>query len=100
MSEVATAPVDIGTLIGRNPKIRNGQPLIAGTGVTVKRIVGWQRLGMNPEEIAQTVGHITVGQVHAALAYYYANKKEIDDLLAQEEADYDRLSKEYPRGGR
>jgi uncharacterized protein (DUF433 family) len=33
--------VEIGTLIDREPEIRGGCPKIAGTGLTVRRIVGW-----------------------------------------------------------
>jgi uncharacterized protein (DUF433 family) len=36
-----TTSVDIGTLIVQTPDIRDGRPRIAGTGVTVQRIVGW-----------------------------------------------------------
>lgn len=78
---------DIGTLIVRNPEIRGGRPRIAGTGVTVSRIAGWYKLGLSPEEIADRLGHLSLAQVHAALAYYHANRDEIEtDLAAEEEA--------------
>lgn len=78
---------DIGTLIVRNPEIRGGRPRIAGTGVTVSRITGWYKLGLSPEEIADRLGHLSLAQVHAALAYYHANRDEIEaDLAAEEEA--------------
>jgi uncharacterized protein (DUF433 family) len=80
-----TVTVDIGTLIVRSPEIRNGQPRIAGTGVTVRRIVGWYKLGLNPEEIAEEFGHLTLAQVHAALAYYHANQNEIEAIIDAEE---------------
>jgi len=76
---------DIGTLIVRSPEIRNGQPRIAGTGVTVRRIVGWYQLGLSPEEIARRIGHLSMAQVHAALAYYHANREEIEAIIAAEE---------------
>ena len=47
---------DIGTLVTRTPDVRGGRPRIAGTGVTVQRIVGWYRLGLTPEEIADEFG--------------------------------------------
>jgi uncharacterized protein (DUF433 family) len=77
--------VDIGALIVRSPEIRNGQPRIAGTGVTVRRIVGWYKLGLNPEEIARRIGHLTMAQVYAALAYYHANQDEIEAIIVAEE---------------
>lgn len=70
--------VDIGTLIDRDPRIRGGRAKIARTGVTVVRILRWYRLGLSPEEIADNFGHLSVGQVFAALTYYHANREEID----------------------
>lgn len=78
--------VDIGTLIERSPEIRKGRPCIAGTGVTVRRIAGWHNLGLTPEEIAARIEHLTLAQIHAALAYYHANRDEIDSDIANEEA--------------
>src|ERR1700676_4049522 len=69
--------IDIGALIERSPEIRKGRPCIAGTGVTVRRIAGWQNLGLTPEEIAAKIEHLTLAQIHAALAYYHANQEEI-----------------------
>ena len=77
--------VEIGTLIDRDPAIRGGRPKIAGTGLTVRRLVGWYKMGMAPEEIALEYPHLTLAQVHAALAYYHANREEIEADIAQEE---------------
>ena len=86
---------DIGTLIIRSPEIRGGRPRIAGTGVTVRRIVGWYKLGLSPEEIADRVGHLSLAQVHAALAYYHANREEIESDIAAEEIEAERLEREH-----
>jgi uncharacterized protein (DUF433 family) len=80
------ATIDIGTLIERSPEIRKGRPCIAGTGVTVRRIAGWHNLGLTPEEIAAKIEHLSLAQIHAALAYYHANRDEIDSDIAAEEA--------------
>ena len=90
--------VEIGSLITRSPDIKGGSPRIAGTGVTVKRIAGWHSLGMAPEEIAAEYGHLTLAQVHAALAYYYANRQEVDADLEDEAAEYSRLLNEAHSG--
>ena len=63
---IVETPVDIGTLIERTPGIRGGRPCIAGTGVSVMRIVGWYNLGLTPEEIAADYPHLSLAQVHAA----------------------------------
>ena len=86
--------VDVGTLIIRTPEIRGGRPRIAGTGITVQRIVGWYKLGLSPEEIAERIGHLSLAQVHVALAYYHANREEIDADMTAEEAEADRVERE------
>jgi uncharacterized protein (DUF433 family) len=81
-------------MITRTPGIKGGTPHLAGTGVTVRTIVRWHQSGLEPEQIALRVGHISLGQVHAALAFYYANKEMTDCDLAQEQAESDRLERE------
>jgi uncharacterized protein (DUF433 family) len=83
--------VDIGTLIETSPEIRKGRPCIAGTGVTVRRIVGWYNLGLAPEEIAAKMEHLTLAQIYAALAYYHANRDEIDTDIAAEDAVVEQI---------
>ena len=82
---------DIGTLISRNPDIHGGCPIIAGTGVTVRRIAIWYKQSLSAEEIADRIGHLTLTQVYAALTYYHANREEIDADIAAEEAEGDRI---------
>jgi uncharacterized protein (DUF433 family) len=85
---------DIGRLIVASAKVRGGRPRIAGTGVTVQRIVGWYKLGLTPEEISDCFGHIDLAQVHAALAYYHANRDQIEAAIAADEAEGDRIEQE------
>ena len=87
--------IDIGTLIVRSPEIHAGRPRIAGTGVTVLRLVGWYKQGLSPEEIADEFGHLSLAQVHAALAYYHANREEIEGDLAAEEAESEKLEQKH-----
>mgnify|MGYP001607757818 CR=1 FL=1 len=89
--------IDIGALIVQTPEVCGGRPRIAGTGVTVRRIVGWYKLGLNPEEIVQEMPHLTLAQVYAALAYYHANREEIEQGLAEEEAEAEQLQHLHQR---
>lgn len=82
---------DIGSLIVRTPDIRAGRARIAGTGVTVRRIVEWYKLGYSPEDIAHEIGHLTLAQVFVALAYYHANQAEIETDLASENTEAEQL---------
>ena len=90
-----TAAVDIGTLITRTLEIRGGRPRMAGTGVTVQRIVGWYKLGLSPEEITTEIGHLSLAQVHAALAYYHANREEIEAALEADEREAEAFGKKH-----
>jgi uncharacterized protein (DUF433 family) len=87
--------IEVGSLIERRPGVRSGRPCLAGTGVTVHRVVGWYKLGMSPEEIVDNYGHISLAQVHAALAYYHANREQIDADLAAELAQEAELARQY-----
>lgn len=82
-------------MISRTQGIKGGTPHIVGTGVAVRTIVRWYRLGMSPEEIAAEYSHLTLAQVYAALTYYHANRDEMDVHMAAEEADSDRIEQEH-----
>jgi uncharacterized protein (DUF433 family) len=98
MAPEMLAEVDIGRLIERRPELRGGRPIVAGTGVSVHRIAGWYKLGLSPEEIAGNYGHLSLAQVHAALAYYHANREEIESYLRDEETEEDRLRSSIASG--
>lgn len=92
---VAEVSVDMGRMITRTAGIKGGTPHLAGTGITVRTIVRWHQGGLMPEEIALRIGHITLAQVHVALAFYYANQEMMDREMTEEEAASDRLEHEY-----
>lgn len=87
-----TNVTDIGSLIVRSDDVRRGRPRIAGTGITVRRIIGWYKLGLTPEEIADRIGQLTLAQVHSALAYYHANQEEIEADISLEEEEAQQLT--------
>ena len=86
---------DIGSLIVRSPEMRGNRPRIAGTGITVRRVVGWYKLGMDAEEIAREIPHLNLAQVYAALTYYHANREEIEEDIAREEAEGDEIERQH-----
>ncbi len=93
-----SAVTDIGTLIVHSPGIHGGRPVIAGTGVTVQRIAVWHRHGYTPEEIARKIDHLSLAQIHAAIAYYYANSEAIESDIAEEDEAYQTLMREHYAG--
>ena len=93
----AQTVVEIGQMITSTPGIKGGTPHIARTGVTVRTIVRWYKLGMSPEEIAAQYEHLELAQIYAALAYYHANREDMEAHMAAEEAESDRLEQEHLR---
>jgi len=90
---------DIGTLIVRSPEVHGGRPRLAGPGVTVHRIATWYQMGLSPDELPTRIGHLTLAQVYAALAYYPANRADIDADLAADDAETERLEAEQEASG-
>jgi uncharacterized protein (DUF433 family) len=86
---------ETGSLISRRSEIRGGRPCIAGTGVSVRRIAQWHNMGLIPREIAGKFGHLSLAQVHAALAYYHANQTEVDADLESEARETETLEKQH-----
>jgi uncharacterized protein (DUF433 family) len=71
-------------LIVSNPNVRGGRPCIAGTGLRVTDIVMAQLFhDQTPGEIAAGFD-VPLASVHAALAYYYEHKDEIDSGIREQ----------------
>jgi uncharacterized protein (DUF433 family) len=65
----------------------DGVPLIAGTTMKVVELVTAQVAhGWSPEELHFQFPHLSLGQIHAALAYYWDHKGALD-------ADIDRRAR-------
>ena len=69
--------------IETTPGVAGGKPRIAGHRITVQDVAIWhERLGRSVDEIAAEYD-LTLGQVHAALAYYFDHRVEIDRAIAE-----------------
>ena len=77
-----TTAVDIGTLIVSTPGTCGGRPRIAETRITVENIAIDFNAGLTPEQIIDEKPHLTLAQIYAGLAYYYANQDQIDADIA------------------
>ena len=65
--------------IASDPGICGGSPIIAGTRLPVRSVVIYiLHHGLTPEELVAKFPHLTLAQVHDALAYYYDNREEIE----------------------
>jgi uncharacterized protein (DUF433 family) len=73
-----------------------GRPRIRGRRVTVQDIVIWHdRLGRSADEIAAEYD-VTLADVHAALAYYFDHREEIDRRMAEDHALVEALRPRTP----
>jgi uncharacterized protein (DUF433 family) len=86
---------EVGTLLVRSPDICGGRLRIEGTRMTVNQVVVWYKQGYTPEEIADQYPHLTLAQVYTALAYYHANREEIESDLEAEQIEADQLAYAY-----
>ena len=67
--------------IAVNEEVRNGRAYIQGTTVTVSDVAMAQNYhAQNVDGIADWYG-LDLGQVHAALAYYYSHQAEINGQI-------------------
>ncbi len=70
-------------------------PILTGTRVKVRLVVsdhvghGW-----DAQEIQRQYPHLTLGQIHSALAYYYDHKDEMDADIQQREQRAESLEAE------
>ncbi|GIX00141.1 MAG: hypothetical protein KatS3mg111_3473 [Pirellulaceae bacterium] len=63
------------------------------------RLAVLYKRGLSPEEIAATYPHLTLGQIYAALAYYHANRVQIEAEQAADYTEYDRLKQQQYETG-
>jgi uncharacterized protein (DUF433 family) len=71
--------------VTQSPGICGGRPIIRGTRIPVKAIVGYHKLGMSADEILTGLPHLTPAQVYEALSYYYDHAAEIERELEEDQ---------------
>lgn len=78
--------VDLGLIEMRTTRRGVSKAYIAGTRVSVENIYVCHELhGLTPDEVIASYPHLTLSQVHEALAYYYAHPDEIRRQLKEAE---------------
>ncbi len=82
--------------IESTPDIAGGKPRIAGHRITVQDIVIWhQHMGQSVDEIC--LEHdLGPADVHAALAFYFDNRVDIDKTIADSDSFIKVLRKASP----
>ena len=85
--------IAIDAMLVSTPDVCGGRIRIDGTRITVHRVTTLYKRGQSAEDIAQTYPHLSLSQIYAALAYYHANREDIDSALSAADAQYDELSR-------
>ena len=71
--------------ITRTPGVCGGRACLAGHRVRVLDIAIWhEQMGFCPDDIVSEIPSITLADVHAALAYYYDHRTEIQQEIREE----------------
>ena len=79
-----------------DPAIRNGRPRITGTRLTVADVaVLHLRMGLSLEEIAGKYD-VQLADAHAAMAYYYDHRAEIDGDMERDAAFVEAFRRSNP----
>src|SRR4051812_22773472 len=78
------------------PGVLGGKPHLAGHRISVQDVAIWHgRMGMSVDEIA-TDYDLTLGEVYAALAYYFDHHEEIDNRIRQGATMVEELKQRFP----
>ena len=94
--EPTTLPV-VTEYIGVRPGYCGGEPHILGHRIKVRHVATWHdQMGMTPTEIVATYPTITLGQVHAALSYYYDHRDEIRAAIEEASRFVEELRAKTP----
>jgi uncharacterized protein (DUF433 family) len=72
-------------------------PCIAGTTIKVVELIqGQLAYGWSAEELHFQHPHLSLGQIHSALAYYWDHKEEMDRDIARRLSRVDELRRTAP----
>lgn len=97
ISESTTALTASREHIVCTPDTCGGKPRIAGTRIQVKYLaVMHYRQKMSPEEIISELPHLTLADIHAALAYYHDHREAINAEIAADRVWYDEMKARSP----
>ncbi len=95
---MSTQPVAINHIELRPNRDGQLRAYIVGTRVRVQDIAcDSEKEGMTPDEIVGGLPHLTLGQVHAALSYYYDHLDEVRESMRADEEFARRMEEEQKR---
>jgi uncharacterized protein (DUF433 family) len=78
--------------IVRRPEILGGEPVVAGTRVSVRAVVLMHRLYKDVAGVQRALPHLSQADIEEALKYYESDRAEIERYIAQNDVDEDLLN--------
>jgi uncharacterized protein (DUF433 family) len=69
---------------------RNGGYYVTGTRISLDSLVYLYKEGASPEGIQDELPSLTLEQIHGAIAFFLANKKNVDENIAEGEREFNR----------
>jgi len=83
--------------IESSPEMMGGKVCIAGHRIRVMDIVIWhEKRGLTADEVVSLFPSLTLADVHAALAYYFDRRDEIEADIQSEGNVVDTLKSRFP----
>jgi len=83
--------------ITKTSGVCGGRACLAGHRIRVIDIVAWHEMrGYSPDQIIDLFDDITLADVHAALAYYFDHREEIEDEFRTEDKWADWVKANVP----
>lgn len=80
------------------PGVCGGKPCIAGTRIRVWDVASLAQIGQSRGGILIHYPSLTLADVHAALAYYYDNRDEIERAAVEDERFAEELRRKLGSG--
>jgi uncharacterized protein (DUF433 family) len=83
--------------IERKAEVCGGRACIAGTRIRVQDVFGWhEKEGVSPDEIVSRFPQLTLADVHAALAYYWDHREEVERQMREDDLLVTDMKRQIP----
>ena len=69
----------------------DGTVRVGGTRVTLDTLIGFYLQGETPEQLSENFPTLKLADIHAVIAFYLGNRRQVDDYLAQRKAEAHEL---------
>jgi uncharacterized protein (DUF433 family) len=92
---MATISFSLDSLFESDPDYRQGRPCLKGTGITVHSVAAAHLRGASVQDMCGSNPDLDPSLFHAALAYYFANRKQVEADLESDRVEAEQWAVEY-----